>query len=134
MNLFKKFFSKKSSEKNLNESTTDFESHITSDSYFSNQVDRNLKGKEYEQKGELELAITEYEANLKEGFEGSHPYNRLAIIYRKNKDYDNEIRVLNRAIDIYTELSKTSLREDVDPKLLKFKERLEKAVELKNVR
>ena len=131
MNLFKKFFNKNSSDKNIIESTTDFESHMTSDSYFSNQVDRNLKGKENEEKGEIELAIAEYEANLKESFEGSHPYNRLAIIYRKNKDYDNEIRVLNQAIDIYTELSKTSRREDVDPKLLKFKERLEKALDLK---
>jgi len=134
MNLFKKFFSKKTSDKNINESTTIFKSHLTSDSFFSNQVDRNLKGKEYEQKGETELAILEYEANLKEGFEGSHPYNRLAIIYRKNKDYDNEIRVLNRSIDIYKELSKTSPRGDFEPKLLKFKERLEKAVELKNAR
>ena len=112
MNLFKKFFSKKTSDKNINESTTIFKSHLSSDSFFSNQVDRNLKGKEYEQKGETELAILEYEANLKEGFEGSHPYNRLAIIYRKNKDYDNEIRVLNRSIDIYKELSKTSPRGD----------------------
>ena len=131
MNLFKKFFRKKSSEENFNETTTDFDSFGTSDPYFSNQVDRNLKGKEYEQAGKIELAIAKYEANLNEGFEGSHPYNRLAIIYRKNKDYDNEIRVLNSAIDIYTELSKNSQREDVNQKLLKFKERLEKAVELK---
>lgn len=130
MNLLKKIFGKKTPKEIIQEKSENQES----DNYFSNQVDRNLKGKDYENKGEIEFAIKEYEENLKEKFEGSHPYNRLAIIYRKNKDYDNEIRVLNSAIEIYTKLSVSSPREDVDPKLKKFKERLEKALELKNVR
>ena len=127
MNLLKKIFGKKSPKEIIQEKSENQESV----NYFSKQVDRNLKGKEYEEKGEIELAIKEYEENLKEKFEGSHPYNRLAIIYRKNGDYDNEIRVLNLAIEIYTKLSESSPREDVDPKLDKFKKRLEKAVELK---
>nr|BFF37760.1 hypothetical protein BACT7_26220 [Tenacibaculum mesophilum]BFF41182.1 hypothetical protein BACY1_29870 [Tenacibaculum mesophilum] len=127
MSLLKNIFGKKTPKEIIQEKSENQES----DNYFSNQVDRNLKGKEYEEKGEIESAIKEYEENLKEKFEGSHPYNRLAIIYRKNKDYDNEIRVLKSAIRIYTKLSESSPREDVDPKLNKFKERLEKALELK---
>ncbi|WP_281979217.1 hypothetical protein [Tenacibaculum mesophilum] len=127
MSLLKNIFGKKTPKETIQEKSENQES----DNYFSNQVDRNLKGKECEEKGEIESAIKEYEENLKEKFEGSHPYNRLAIIYRKNKDYDNEIRVLKSAIRIYTKLSESSPREDVDPKLNKFKERLEKALELK---
>jgi tetratricopeptide (TPR) repeat protein len=127
MNLLKRIFGKKSRKEIIQEKSEKQES----DNYFSNQVDRNHKGKAYEEKGEIEFAIKEYEKNLKEKFEGSHPYNRLAIIYRKNGDYDNEIRVLNSAIEIYTKLSESSPRKDVDPKLIKFKKRLEKAVALK---
>jgi len=134
MNIFKKLFGGNLSKKNIEESSNNDESNENSDSYFSNQVDRNLKGKEYEQTGEVILAIKKYEENVKERFEGSHPYNRLAIIYRKKKDYDNEIRILNIAIHIYTELSKDSPRQDVDPKLEKFRIRLKKVKELKNVR
>lgn len=131
MNIFKKLFGGNLSKQNIEESSNNNESNENSDSYFSNQVDRNLKGKEHEQIGEIKLAIKEYEENVKERFEGSHPYNRLAIIYRKKKDYDNEIRILTIAIQIYTELSKDSPRQDVDPKLEKFRIRLKKAEELK---
>jgi len=131
MNLFKKLFGKKTTEQTIEEKSDSYEFNEKIDSNFSKQVDRNLKGKEYEQKGEIELAVKEYEQNVTERFDGSHPYNRLAIIYRKKKDYDNEIRILNIAIEIYSELSKDSPRQDADPKLEKFRERLEKAEELK---
>ena len=42
-----------------------------------------------------------------------HPYDRLAVIYRRAKDYDNEIRVLEMAYE----------RTGDD----KYRERLEKA-------
>lgn len=44
-------------------------------------VDRNLKGKDYEKAGEDGKAIRLYEANVKDGFDGSHPYERLRILY-----------------------------------------------------
>ncbi len=131
MNLFKKLFGRKLLEHNIGKNSKSYESKENSDDNFSNQVNRNLKGKENEQKGENEVAIKEYEKNIKEGFEGNHPYDRLAIIYRKNKDYDNEIRVLNRAIEVFIELSKNSPRQDINPKLEKFRNRLNKAEELR---
>ena len=127
MNLFKKLFGKQSSKKNISEAKTNFKSEKSFDSKFSKQVDRNLKGKECEEKGETELAIEKYEANAKERFEGSHPYKRLAIIYRKKKDYFNEVRILNLAVDVFTKLSQNSPREDIKPKLQEFEKRLEKA-------
>lgn len=94
---------------------------------FDQMVDNNLKGKKLEKKGKVDEAINLYEINIKHDFEGNHPYDRLAIIYRRKKDYDNEIRVLNHAIKVFKNLSKSTKRGDVKPKLEKFKARLEKA-------
>jgi len=85
---------------------------------FEKQVERNLVGIELEKKEKIEEAIKLYEQNIKEGFIGSHPYNRLAIIYRKRGQLDEEIRVLERAVLIFKEGGS---------KLEKFKNRLEKA-------
>lgn len=102
-----------------------------SEAQFSKMVDNNLKGKELEKAGNVEKAKKLYEENISKNFEGNHPYDRLAIIYRKEKDYDSEIRVLNHAINVFVELSKSSPRADISPKLSKFKERLKKVEELK---
>lgn len=98
---------------------------------FSQMVENNLKGKELEKEGKIDEAIKLYELNIKQAFDGNHPYDRLAIIYRKQKDYDSEIRVLNHAITVFTKLLKSTRRADVKPKLEKFQTRLEKAKLLK---
>ena len=93
---------------------------------FDRQVKRNLKGIELEKSGEVDKAIKLYELNIAEDFIGSHPYNRLAIIYSKRKQVNDEIRVLDKAIKVFSALNSNS-REDVNPKLQKFKKRWEKA-------
>jgi tetratricopeptide (TPR) repeat protein len=100
------------------------------DNAFSKLVNRNIKGIKYEKEGKVNLAIKLYEKNISENFEGSHPYNRLAIIYRKQKDYQNEIRVLNKAVEVFSNLMITSPRSDIEPKLEKFKNRLDKSKKL----
>ena len=83
-------------------------------------VQRNLDGKIAEKNGDIETAIRLYEQNVSDRFTGSHPYNRLAIIYRKLKRYEDEKRVLLTAIDVYT-------HDTADPPILaKFRERLAK--------
>lgn len=61
-------------------------------------VNRNLKGIELEKKANIEDAVRLYEQNVADEFDGTHPYNRLAIIYRKKRQFDGEIRVLKKAI------------------------------------
>lgn len=90
-------------------------------------VDRNLMGKELEKEGFVDNAIELYELNVKSRFDGSFPYNRLAIIYRKRKQYDEEIRVLEQAVEVYEKLHQGTPRLETSPKLIKFRERLEKA-------
>ena len=101
---------------------------MTEERRYEIQVDRNLKGIEFEKKGEIEKSIRLYEKNLEEDFEGSHPYDRLAIIYRKRGKYKEEIRVLRKAIFVF-ENNISSGRMDREPKLLKFRERLDKAIQ-----
>ncbi len=59
-------------------------------------------------------------------FAGSFPYERLAILYRKEDDYDNEIRVLKRC------LKHAKLR--TEKKQRKFENRLDRSKGLKERR
>ncbi|GAA4307729.1 hypothetical protein [Nibribacter koreensis] len=95
------------------------------------QVERNLKGMELEKAQNLEQAISLYEENVKEKFDGSHPYERLSIIYKKLGKIEDEIRVLELAVSVYNkETARTVLYGN--PKLGKFKDKLTKALERKN--
>ncbi len=82
-------------------------------------VERNLKGKELEKQGDIEGAIRLYEQNVADKADVPFPYNRLVIIYRKQKRLDDEIRVLEKAINAYKEIEQNT----------KWKEQLSKARE-----
>ncbi|MGN0149186.1 MAG: hypothetical protein ACI4C7_02930 [Clostridia bacterium] len=71
------------------------------------------------------MAIKLYEKNLSEDFGGSYPYKRLAVIYHKRKEYDEEKRVLEHAIWVF-ENKVTKRRPDREKKLQQFKDRLSK--------
>ncbi len=92
-------------------------------------VDRNLRGQELEKSGDLSTAIALYEANVRDGFDGNGPYDRLAVIYRKQGKLDDEIRVLRRAIEVFSAYQ--GPRTDIEPKLAAFERRLERAQALK---
>ena len=97
------------------------------------QAERNLKAIEFEKAGEIEKAIAfsdMHEENIKEGFKGNYSYDRLAAIYKNQLDLDNEIRVLEKAIIIYEAITIEDRIEGL-PKLFRFKNRLEKAIETK---
>lgn len=93
-----------------------------------NSVD---KGRKLEDKGETDKAVKQYEKAIENNFDGNHPYDRLAVYYRKNKDYDNEERVLLKAIYVFENVVYEG-RGDRLPKLEKFKDRLEKVYLLKS--
>ena len=52
----------------------------------------------------------------------------MAVIYRKRGEYEEEIRVLREAIFVF-ENKIHSGRADREPKLQKFRERLDKAMQ-----
>ena len=56
-------------------------------------VTRNLKGKELEKAERVGQAIQLYEANVSDCFEGGHPYQRLRILYSRQGNYVEALRV-----------------------------------------
>ncbi len=75
------------------------------------EIDRRLgerltQAQELEKADETENAIALYEQNINDGFLASLPYERLRIIYVKQKNYQNAIRVCKRYIEILQMASK----------------------------
>ena len=65
----------------------------------------NNKGIAFENAGKITEAIDVYEKNLLIGYLATHSYTRLMIIYHKEKRYEDEIRVVNAAIEAFSEES-----------------------------
>ena len=62
---------------------------------------RNNKGKEYEKAGKIKQAIATYEKNIEgDCYPACRSFDRLMILYRKQKDYGNEVRVIEKAIKV----------------------------------
>ena len=62
----------------------------------------NNEGIKLEKEGNIEAAIKKYESNIFDGrYQARHSFDRLIIPYRKEKDYNNEIRVIKRAIEVF---------------------------------
>ena len=80
------------SESNKNKS---FEQNIHMTAQF------NDEGKVVEANKDYDSAIKIYEANIALGGIATHSYERLMILYRKKKDYQNEIRIIDRYIKIF---------------------------------
>lgn len=61
----------------------------------------NAKGTAYEKQGKVKQAIKTYEKNIEgDCYPATHSFDRLIILYRKAKDYDNELRVCEKAIAV----------------------------------
>ena len=88
-------------------------------------IDRNLRGRDLEKQGNITDAIELYELNVAYGFEGDFPYDRLRVIYSKQRRYSDVIRVLEKAIDIF-DRKVSPTRPDRLPKLEKFHKQLER--------
>lgn len=67
------------------------------------EATNNQTGAEAEASGDLKTAAALYEQNIKRGIADSFPFNRLLVIYRKQKRYKDELRVINRGIELFTD-------------------------------
>ena len=83
-------------------------------------VNRNLRGKMLEKSDHIDEAAALYEENIEDKFIGSHPYERLRIIYTKRKDYVSAIRVCRAYLNLPTKEGKKRIR---------FQDHLEKLVD-----
>jgi hypothetical protein len=60
---------------------------------FEAAMERHAEAQRAEQSGDPEKAIRLYETSVAEGFVGSHPYERLASLYERRRDYEAALRV-----------------------------------------
>lgn len=83
----------------------------------------NNKGKEYEKAGKITLAIRTYEKNIAGNcYPATHSFDRLMVLYRKQKEYDKELAVIEKALMVF----------DIEDLLSKYKKRKQKVMELIN--
>lgn len=61
----------------------------------------NLSGKELEKSSDIQGAIALYEENVATLYPAIHAYERLMVLYHRLKDYDNEKRVIEIAIQVF---------------------------------
>jgi hypothetical protein len=67
-----------------------------------NESSRLIKlGIDLEKEGMINEAIAVYEKAIIPQLPATHPYDRLMILYRKKRDYDNEIRIIKIAISVF---------------------------------
>lgn len=90
------------------------------DKQLSDTTRNNNKGITYEKEGNIKAAIKIYEKNLEIGYPATHSYTRLMIIYHKEKRYEDEVRVIKKAIEVFS--SDSRYNKDV----AKWQERLNK--------
>src|SRR5919202_1392182 len=72
------------------------------------QTGRNVAAIEHELRGEWDAAIELYEANVAEGFPGDLPYGHLALIYTKGNRPEQVVRVLERAVEVFSGLPRSN--------------------------
>jgi len=62
----------------------------------------NNKGSELERNGNIGAAIESYEECIKLQYPARFSYERLMVLYRKAKQYDDEMRVIDIAIQLFS--------------------------------
>lgn len=72
---------------------------------------RNNEAREAEEQDNLDKAIRLYEQNIREDYSDEYAFERLMIIYRKQKQYKDELRVINRGIDVFQHNLKEHLKQ-----------------------
>jgi len=80
-------------------------------------VDRNLRGKALEKEGRVEEAIQLYEQNVADCVDTPFPYRRLRIIYTKQGEIDEAIRVCKAYVEASERLAEAIKAELGDRKL-----------------
>jgi tetratricopeptide (TPR) repeat protein len=74
---------------------------------------RNKEARQAEHDDDPGEAIKLYEQNVKEDYADDFAFERLMILYRKQKRYKDELRIVNRAIDVFEESLKTHLHDSL---------------------
>ena len=85
----------------LREVEENYKTAIERDRIITQTAALNNEGMEAEKAGNIDAAIAAYQQNVSNMVVASCSYERLMIIYRRLKDYDKEIEVIEKAIEVF---------------------------------
>jgi len=93
----------------------------------------NNQGIVFEKGGEIDRAIQCYENNIKLCWPATHSYDRLTVIYDRQKRYNDEIRVIKIAIDVFSNERVRRQKNgvfagDIEQLIQKYEKRLSKTL------
>ena len=74
---------------------------------------RNKDAQRAEQDNHIDKAIQLYEQNIKENYADEFAFERLMILYRKEKEYKEELRVIRRGIEVFKQSMKEHLKHSL---------------------
>jgi tetratricopeptide (TPR) repeat protein len=100
--------------------------------YYKSSAALCQEAERLEKKNETLQAIVIYEGMLNDSFDGSRPYDRLAVLYKKLKRPDDVIRVLEKAVYVFENIVYKE-RTDRVRKLEKYKDKLKNEKENKKI-
>jgi len=75
--------------------------------------ERNNLANDAEQDGDTNKAVRFYEQNIKEDYADKIAFERLMIIYRRQKEYADELRVIKRGIDVFQKNMKERVKHSL---------------------
>lgn len=91
-------------------------------------VERNNRGVELEGLEAIDAAIALYEENVTDCFVGTHPYERLRIIYTRQRRYMDAIRVCNSYLSMLERYRKKNGIPKIYNHIRKLHDKAEKAL------
>jgi tetratricopeptide (TPR) repeat protein len=75
--------------------------------------ERNDAARLAEQEDHVDRAIRLYEQNIKEDYADEFAFERLMIVYRKQRNYKDELRVIKRGIELFEQSMKEHLKRSL---------------------
>jgi hypothetical protein len=75
--------------------------------------ERNKTAMQAEQEKDVNKAIRFYEQNIREDHADKFAFERLMVIYRKDKEYKNELRVIKRGIEVFQKKFKERVKHSL---------------------
>lgn len=88
--------------------------------------ERMTLAKQYEEEGELEKAVLVYQKVIAESKLNEAAYDRLMIIYRKQKEYGKEAAVIDKAVKEFEALYDHDARKNAGRKVTALSKALNK--------
>ncbi|MDR2888094.1 MAG: hypothetical protein LBV26_08895, partial [Bacteroidales bacterium] len=102
------------SKKEFEELESRLNEHNKHNAILNKTVELNNKGIQLEKDGDIDNAIQVYEENILLGYPAMHSYERLMVLDRKSNDIQNEKRVIEIVIKVFSNANQQRAKQAID--------------------